>query len=144
MPCTTSTPCSTFATPRLADVAADLGLPDAVALQSMYIFKQPFIGGEVGCHQDATFLYTDPMTVTGFWFAIEDATLDNGCIWAHRAATGRLRPPVQPRNRHPTTGRASTRSMTRRCPPLRRGTCADRGVGRHDGGAHGCSPIGAT
>ena len=48
----------------------------------MYIFKQPHIGGEVGCHQDATFLYTDPMTVTGFWFAIEDATLENGCLWA--------------------------------------------------------------
>ena len=48
----------------------------------MYIFKQPGIGGEVGCHQDATFLYTEPMTVTGFWFAIEDATLENGCLWA--------------------------------------------------------------
>ncbi len=68
--------------PRLAEVAADLGLDDPLALQSMYIFKQPHIGGEVGCHQDATFLYTDPITVTGFWFAIEDATLDNGCLWA--------------------------------------------------------------
>ncbi len=27
----------------------------------MYIFKQPHIGGEVGCHQDATFLYTEPI-----------------------------------------------------------------------------------
>jgi phytanoyl-CoA hydroxylase len=69
-------------TPELAAVAADIGLADALALQSMYIFKQPSIGGEVGCHQDATFLYTDPMTVTGFWFAIEDATLENGCLWA--------------------------------------------------------------
>ena len=69
-------------TPELAEVAADLGLADALVLQSMYIFKQPGIGGEVGCHQDATFLYTDPMTVTGFWFAIEDATLENGCLWA--------------------------------------------------------------
>jgi len=69
-------------TPELAAVAADVGLPDALALQSMYIFKQPGIGGEVGCHQDATFLYTEPISVTGFWFAIEDATLDNGCIWA--------------------------------------------------------------
>jgi len=68
--------------PRLAEVAADLGLDDLLALQSMYIFKQPRIGGEVGCHQDATFLYTDPVTVTGFWFAIEDATLENGCLWA--------------------------------------------------------------
>ncbi|MGD9995754.1 MAG: phytanoyl-CoA dioxygenase family protein [Ilumatobacteraceae bacterium] len=69
-------------TPELAGVASDIGLTDALALQSMYIFKQPHIGGEVGCHQDATFLYTDPMTVTGFWFAIEDATLENGCLWA--------------------------------------------------------------
>ena len=76
-------------TPELAAVADDIGVVDPLALQSMYIFKQPFIGGEVGCHQDATFLYTEPMTVTGFWFAIEDATLDNGCLWAapggHRA-----------------------------------------------------------
>ena len=69
-------------TPELAGVAADIGLADARALQSMYILKAPFVGGEVGCHQDATFLYTDPVTVTGFWFAIEDATLDNGCLWA--------------------------------------------------------------
>jgi phytanoyl-CoA hydroxylase len=69
-------------TPRLAEVATDIGLVDPVVLQSMYIFKQPSIGGEVGCHQDATFLYTDPITVTGFWFALEDATLDNGCLWA--------------------------------------------------------------
>ena len=69
-------------TSDLAGIAADVGLADALALQSMYIFKQPHIGGEVGCHQDATFLYTDPVTVTGFWFAIEDATLENGCLWA--------------------------------------------------------------
>ena len=69
-------------TSDLAAVASDIGLQDALALQSMYIFKQPHIGGEVGCHQDATFLYTEPMTVTGFWFAVEDANLDNGCLWA--------------------------------------------------------------
>jgi len=81
-------------TPELAAVANDIGLTDALALQSMYIFKQPHIGGEVGCHQDATFLYTDPVTVTGFWFAIEDATLQNGCLWAapggHRTALRKL------------------------------------------------------
>ena len=69
-------------TPALAAVARDIGLVDALVLQSMYIFKQPGIGGEVTCHQDATFLYTEPSTVTGFWFAIEDATIDNGCLWA--------------------------------------------------------------
>jgi len=81
-------------TPQLADAATAIGMPDALALQSMYIFKQPHIGGEVGCHQDATFLYTDPITVTGFWFAIEDATLENGCLWAepggHRTSLRKL------------------------------------------------------
>lgn len=69
-------------TDDLAGVAADIGLADALALQSMYIFKQPGIGGEVACHQDGTFLYTDPLSVTGFWFALEDATIENGCLWA--------------------------------------------------------------
>ncbi len=48
----------------------------------MYIFKQPFIGGEVNCHQDSTFLYTEKGNVFGLWFAIEDATKHNGCLWA--------------------------------------------------------------
>ncbi|TRY95062.1 hypothetical protein DNTS_004692 [Danionella cerebrum] len=59
-----------------------LGLIDPVILQSMYIFKQPGIGGEVSPHQDATFLFTKPLgRVVGFWIALEDATLDNGCLW---------------------------------------------------------------
>jgi phytanoyl-CoA hydroxylase len=67
--------------PELAAVAADLGLEQPLLWQSMYIFKQPGIGGEVGWHQDATFFHTDPISVTTFWFALEDATLENGCLW---------------------------------------------------------------
>jgi phytanoyl-CoA hydroxylase len=66
----------------LAEVASQVGLANPLLLQSMYIFKNPRIGGEVTCHQDSTFLYTDPLSCTGFWFALEDATLDNGCLWA--------------------------------------------------------------
>jgi len=66
---------------RLASVASDLGLTDAKVWQSMYIFKQPGIGGEVRWHQDATFFETTPISVTTFWFALEDATVDNGCLW---------------------------------------------------------------
>lgn len=65
---------------RLAAVADAIGLADPRLLQSMYIFKQPGIGGEVRCHQDSTFLYTEPLSVTGFWFAIEDAHRGNGCL----------------------------------------------------------------
>ncbi|WAR24748.1 PAHX-like protein [Mya arenaria] len=43
--------------------------------------KQPGIGGEVIPHQDSSFLHTDPMKLVGFWIALEDATLENGCLW---------------------------------------------------------------
>jgi phytanoyl-CoA hydroxylase len=81
--------------PALAALAAALGLVQPQVWQSMVIFKQPAIGGEVGWHQDASFFETEPITVTTFWFAIEDATLDNGCLWAepggHRGERGTLR-----------------------------------------------------
>ncbi len=66
--------------PRMQAIAEAVGLTDAKLIQSMYIFKQPGIGGEVVCHQDSTFLYTEPQTVVGFWFAIEDAHRGNGCL----------------------------------------------------------------
>lgn len=69
-------------TPALRSLAASLGYRRPVLVQSMYIFKQPRIGGEVTCHQDATFLYTEPLSVTGLWFALEDANVENGCLWA--------------------------------------------------------------
>jgi len=63
-------------------IAQQLGLSYPLAAQSMYIFKQPRIGGLVDAHQDGTFLYTRPQSVLGFWWALEDCTLDNGCLWA--------------------------------------------------------------
>jgi phytanoyl-CoA hydroxylase len=67
-------------TRKLAATVDSLGYRDPVVLQSMYIFKPPRIGGEVYCHQDSTFLYTDPESCIGFWFALEDATIENGCM----------------------------------------------------------------
>ncbi|XP_037082660.1 phytanoyl-CoA dioxygenase domain-containing protein 1-like [Pollicipes pollicipes] len=58
-----------------------LGFAAPVVAQSMYIFKQPGIGGEVTPHQDATFLYTEPEKIVGLWIALEDADRENGCLW---------------------------------------------------------------
>jgi phytanoyl-CoA hydroxylase len=69
-------------TPEIEQLVSDLGIDNPLLLQSMYIFKQPRIGGEVTCHQDATFLYAEPLRLIGLWFALEDATIDNGCLWA--------------------------------------------------------------
>lgn len=68
--------------PELAALACALGLVRPLLLQSMYLFKQPHIGAQVDWHQDATYLYTDPSTVTGFWIALDDADRDNGCLMA--------------------------------------------------------------
>lgn len=67
---------------KIDQLARDLGINNPLLVQSMYIFKQPNIGGEVGCHQDSTFLYTEPIDIAGLWFALEDATIENGCLWA--------------------------------------------------------------
>ena len=67
---------------KVKELATSIGFDDALLLQSMYIFKQPNIGGEVTCHQDSTFLYTEPIEIAGLWFALEDATVENGCLWA--------------------------------------------------------------
>ena len=93
--CTTSTRCSprspaTGASPRSRP---DIGFAQPLLLQSMYIFKQPRIGGEVICHQDSTFLHTEPLSCVGFWLALEDATESNGCMWAE---PGGHRRPLQP------------------------------------------------
>merc|ERR1719507_1594176 len=48
---------------KVKTVARSLDLKDPVLVQGMYIFKQPKVGGE------------------GYWFPIDDATLENGCLW---------------------------------------------------------------
>ncbi len=79
---------------QLAAIAADLGFVQPRLMQSMLIFKQPRIGGEVVWHQDASFLITEPSSVVGFWWALEDPTRDNGCLWV---APGAHRGPLRER-----------------------------------------------
>lgn len=94
---------------KVAAIAESLGYKRPAPIQSMYIFKvcsiphgkrwlllivlelmaafdlgllqQPGIGGEVIPHQDNTFMYTEPLSLLGFWWALEDATIENGCLW---------------------------------------------------------------
>ncbi|KAL1886964.1 hypothetical protein Cpir12675_006804 [Ceratocystis pirilliformis] len=63
-----------------AAIARAVGFKDPRCLQSMIICKQPEIGGAVPPHQDSTFLYTGPPSAMGFWYALQDATLENGCL----------------------------------------------------------------
>ncbi|KAG2494945.1 hypothetical protein HYH03_006880 [Edaphochlamys debaryana] len=67
--------------PAVEGVLRSLGYKRPLPVQSMYIFKQPSIGGEVVPHQDSTFIHTTPLSCVGLWWALEDASRDNGCLW---------------------------------------------------------------
>ena len=92
-------------TSELAEVASRIGFDDPVILQLMYIFKPPGIGGEVVCHQDSTYIYTEPESCVGFWFALEDATLENGCMYF---IPGAHKGPLKKRNYRKADGKLVT------------------------------------
>jgi len=93
---------------KLANAAASLGFEDPVILQSMYIFKPPRIGGEVVCHQDSTYIYTEPESCIGFWFALEDATTENGCMYF---IPGAHKSPLKKRNYRQANGTLVTETL---------------------------------
>jgi phytanoyl-CoA hydroxylase len=68
--------------PQMKKLFGDLSLNSYAIIQSMLILKHARIGGVVDIHQDSTFLYTEPDSCIGFWFALEDTTVENGCLWA--------------------------------------------------------------
>lgn len=77
--------------PAVKNLVRQLGFLDPVIVQSMYIFKHPKIGGEVMPHTDCSFLYVKPCKLVGLWFAVEEVTKENGCLWyvpgSHRTET---------------------------------------------------------
>lgn len=88
-------------TSEMAAVAQRIGFTDPAIIQSMYIFKPPNIGGEVVCHQDSAYIYTEPESCVGFWFALEDATVENGCMYF---IPGGHRMPLKKRNHFDDAG----------------------------------------
>ena len=89
-------------TMKLAQVASSIGFQDPAIIQSMYIFKPPRIGGEVLPHQDSTYIYTEPESCVGFWFALEDATIENGCM---HFIPGAHKQPLKKRNYRDANGK---------------------------------------
>jgi len=67
--------------PLFAQCLRSIGYQSPVLWQTMYIYKQARIGGEVRWHQDASYLFTEPSSIVGFWVALEDAHRENGCLW---------------------------------------------------------------
>ncbi|XP_075229764.1 phytanoyl-CoA dioxygenase domain containing 1 isoform X2 [Lycorma delicatula] len=65
---------------KVKETCFRLGMQEPLVVQSMYIYKNPGIGSEVKPHQDASYLFTEPNSLIGFWIALDDATPQNGCL----------------------------------------------------------------
>jgi phytanoyl-CoA hydroxylase len=68
--------------PRIVNVLTQLIGPDIKCMQSMLFVKNEGKPGQAW-HQDETFILTEDRSLIGVWIAIDDATIDNGCLWLH-------------------------------------------------------------
>jgi ectoine hydroxylase-related dioxygenase (phytanoyl-CoA dioxygenase family) len=68
--------------PMLLTLLKGLAYQKPVCHLSVYIPKHPRgIGSEVRPHQESSFAYTEPTSVTVLWLALEDACIDNACMY---------------------------------------------------------------
>ncbi len=68
--------------PAIVDILTHLIGPDVKAMQSMLFIKNAGKPGQAW-HQDEHFIPTRDRSLTGVWIALDDATIDNGCMWMH-------------------------------------------------------------
>ncbi|HEU5077622.1 MAG TPA: phytanoyl-CoA dioxygenase family protein [Opitutaceae bacterium] len=66
--------------PGVMSVLATLFGKPALLAQTMYYFKPPGAKGQ-GMHQDNFYLLAKPATCIGAWTAIDDAKIENGCLY---------------------------------------------------------------
>ena len=82
--------------PAIAEVLTQLIGPDLKCMQSMLFVKNAGKPGQAW-HQDETFIPTHDASLTGVWIALDDATIDNGCLWVQPGShAGRTPWPSQP------------------------------------------------
>ena len=79
----------TLAHPGMVDVLTRIIAPDVKCMQSMLFIKSAGKPGQAW-HQDEDFIPTRDNSLCGGWIALDDATVDNGCLWvlpgSHRPA----------------------------------------------------------
>lgn len=66
--------------PGMAAALARLIGPDVKCMQSMLFVKPPGFQGQAW-HQDEIYIPTRDRSLTGGWIALDDATIENGCLY---------------------------------------------------------------
>lgn len=69
-----------LAHPAIVDGLTEVIGPDVKAMQSMLFIKPSGKPGQAW-HQDEYFIPTRDRSLTAAWIALDDATIDNGCLW---------------------------------------------------------------
>ena len=79
----------TLVHPSITNILTKIIGPDVKAMQSMLFVKGPGKRGQ-SWHQDEYYIPTRDRSLTGVWIALDDADLNNGCMWmipgSHRPA----------------------------------------------------------
>lgn len=65
---------------RIVDVLTRIVSPNLKCMQSMLFVKGPGKAGQAW-HQDEFYIPTRDKSLVGAWIAIDDANIDNGCLW---------------------------------------------------------------
>ena len=76
-----------MAHPKIVEVLKALIGPDIKSMQTMLFVKAPGQPGQAW-HQDERFIPTRDRSLTGAWIALDDATIENGCMWMHPGSQG--------------------------------------------------------
>ena len=66
---------------RLLDMVETLLGPDIRLIHYQGLYKPARSGGEVGWHQDNHYFNVADNKTVSVWLALDDATVDNGCMW---------------------------------------------------------------
>jgi len=64
----------------VTDVLTKIISPNVKCMQSMLFVKGPGKAGQ-SWHQDEFYIPTRDRSLTGVWIAVDDATVENGCLW---------------------------------------------------------------
>lgn len=73
---------ATAAHPRIVEVLRAIIGPNVKAMQTMLFVKHAGKPGQAW-HQDENFIPTRDRSMAAAWIALDDATVENGCLWAH-------------------------------------------------------------
>jgi phytanoyl-CoA hydroxylase len=66
--------------PSVVDEVVDIIGPNVKLMQSM-LFMKPAGKPSQAWHQDESHIPTRDRSLTAVWLALDDATVDNGCLW---------------------------------------------------------------